>query len=199
MARLAASNCVQTTTPLPRASPSAFTAQRPLGEPAKMYGAFGSLNVSDLGTGMLCLRMNCCAKDLDDSSRAADRSRSENPQTPVRKTSTISAPKGSSGPTTVKSARKGLAASASVRRSVACMSSRSTGAAVGRQELTSDPRIAGSTPQPLNKRRTGQLPNQRVLTTAATNHEDSHSPVLSRRPPRHRPGHRRTLCPGRPG
>src|SRR5581483_11153245 len=103
MARSASEVSVQMRTPLPNASPSALTAQRPFRDAAKALAAAASEKVPARAVGMPCFSMKICEKTLEDSNCAALRFGPQMRNRCSWKRSTIPRARGLSGPTTVRS------------------------------------------------------------------------------------------------
>ncbi len=107
----ASSTFVQTTTPLPRASPSALTATRPSRLAAHAFAGWGCVKTSNSAVGIPARTMTCLAYDLLDSIRPAPRFGPKTLNPALRSASPTPASTAASGPRMTRPSRSRLAKS----------------------------------------------------------------------------------------
>ena len=157
------------TTPLPRASPSAFTAS---GNPNSSSAAFASdddSNSPNRAVGIPCRTMKRFAKLFDDSNWAASLQGPNIRKPAFSNRSTIPAARTSSGPTTVRS----------IDSRCAKLSSRSISELY--RDVPPDVRgsgVSGRDEDLLDSGRLTNFPGQRMFTAAAADHQNFHDQPL---------------------
>ena len=119
MAFSASARFEQSNTPLPRARPSALTAQHPPSDSAKALAGSGCAKAPERAVGMPCRSMKAWEKTFDASNCAAFRLGPQTRNPCCWKRSTMPSASGLSGPTTVRSGRRSWASARSPARSSA--------------------------------------------------------------------------------
>src|SRR6202521_1989423 len=109
IAASASSTFVQTTTPLPRARPSALTATRPSRWPAQDFAGCGCVKTSNSAVGIPARTISCLANDLLDSMRPAPRFGPNTLKPELRSASPTPASTAASGPRMTRPSRSCLA------------------------------------------------------------------------------------------